>query len=184
MILLAAQPDVNNIIPLATLIVMILGLLIGGYWAIVKGGVKSKDESHDKDLLLLKKDMQAEINKERGSREKFQIQVNNKQADFNKDFMALVNKIDNNQQSGIDKWDEFTRYQQQWADGLSERHQDTSRELIATNGKLNEINGKLNEIDSKIETESQNIKTMAEKSIVELNEAKETYRKASEKTTQ
>jgi len=177
MTLLAAQPVALNMINLLTLIVMSLGLVGGACWALFKGGNKSKDESHDKDLLLLKKDMQAELKEERVSREKFQVKVNNKQADFNKDFMTLVSKIDDNQKKGFERWNEFTRYQQQWADGISEKQQDTSRELI-------QMNGKLSEIDSKIEAETKNIRSMADKSIVELNEAKETYRKASEKTTQ
>lgn len=176
MILAAAQPEADNMIPLATLIVMSIGLLIGGYWAIVKGGVKSKDENHDKDLLLLKKDMQAEINEERSSREKFQIKVNNNQSDFNKDLMALVNKIDDNQEKGFERWNEFTRYQQQWADGISEKVQDTSRELI-------QMNGKLNEIDSKIQIETKNIKKMADRSVSELNEAKDRLNKIYEKKT-
>lgn len=176
MILAAAQPELN-MINLLTLIVMSLGLVGGSCWALFKGGSKSKDENHDKDLLLLKKDMQAEINKERGSREKFQIKVNNNQTDFNRELMALVNKLDDNQEKGIERWNEFTRYQQRWADGISETVQHTSKELI-------QMNGKLNEIDSKIDTETKNIRSMADKSLSELNEAKITYRKASEKTTQ
>lgn len=174
MALLAATGGFNDI---ATWVTPLLIAVIGGYLVLFKGGVKSKDESHDKDLLLLKKDMQAEINKERGSREKFQIKVNNNQTDFNRELIALVNKIDDNQEKGIERWNEFTRYQQRWADKISETVQHTSRELI-------QVNGKLNDIDSKIEAETKNIRSMADKSLGELNEAKVTYRKASEKTTQ
>lgn len=177
MTLLATQPEALNTIAVWQLITTIGLGVIAAFWVILQIATKNKDKSQGKDLLLLKKDMQAEINKERGSREKFQIKVNNNQNEFNRELMALVSKIDDNQEKGFERWNEFTRYQQQWADGISEKQQDTSKELIG-------IKGKLNEIDSKIEAETKNIRSMADKSLGELNEAKITYRKASEKTTQ
>jgi len=120
MILATVQPAVNNIIPLLSLISTITVAVIAAVWVIIQLVTKNKDKAQDKDLVILKQEFDAKINKERGSREKKELEIFNQLVSQGKDIIALVNKIDDNQEKGFERWNEFTRYQQQWADGISE----------------------------------------------------------------
>lgn len=171
MILLAAQGI--NTVDLATLIVMSIGLLIGGYWALFKGGVKSKDESHDKDLLILKQEIEGKLGKEKGTREIKELELMNTivnqgtaQNAINERLETLITDIHDDRKEEHIKWSGFLT--------------DHSKYMDKTNDILMHVQGEV----SVLKQEVPGIKILVERSVQELSEAKETYRKASEKTTQ
>ena len=164
-ILAATQPDASSLISLLTLIVTSIGLLVGSYWVFFKRGEQSKDKIHDQDLVILKQDLEGQINKERGSREKEYIEVINKilaqgkgQESINKDIIKMTGDINTGLNESSSRWDEFIAYQKRWEDATSDKIQKTMLDVGS-------LNGKFELLKSTIGTESSQVKTMVEKFI-------------------
>jgi len=165
MTILAAQTEAIDMVALLQLLATIGLAILASYFVFFKRGEQSKDKIHDQDLVILKQELEGKIHKERGSREKLEIEIGSKQNAINKDLKDLITavhdgqvKSDERQVKSEERWASFISYQQRWEDSTSDKIQDTML-------NVSKMTGKLTVMETKIETETKNIRTMVERFI-------------------
>ncbi len=173
MTLLASQPEASNMIAQWQLITTIGLGVIAAFWVILQIATKNKDKAQGKDLVILKQDIEGKLGKEKGTREIKELELMNTivnqgtaQNAINERLETLITDIHDDRKEEHIKWAGF----------LS----DHSKYMDKTNDILMHVQSEV----SVLKQEVPGIKRLVEKSVEQLNEAKETYRKASEKTTQ
>ena len=160
----------NNIVPMLQLIATICIVLIGGYWALFKSGAKNKDDSRDKDLIILKKDLQSEIGREKGRRELSENKLMNEivsqgkeQKTINKQLKDLIEKVHKSINGQDKKWTEFMNNHARWTD--------------KTNDSIQHLNSKMGEL----QIQANGVEGLVKNTVDELKTVKNIYKELSKK---
>lgn len=170
---LAATGGFNDI---ATWVTPLLIAVIGGYLVLVKGGVKTKTESRDKDLIILKGEMDRKIDNTKNEIDIRFLELmgellahSTRQDDFNDGFKKLMVEYQEDQKGITTRWDVFIDDQHKRDDLLSEKVQHTMQQVGEMKRDLGDM--------------KKDAKKMIQRSVSDLRKAEEIY-KTSGKSTQ
>jgi len=168
MILLATET--SNIIPVLQLIGTFLIVIVGGYWALFKSGAKNKDDSRDKDLIILKQEMESEIRKEKGRRELTENKLMNEivsqgkeQNTINTQLKDLIETVHDSITGQDKKWTEFMSNYAKWTD--------------KTNDVLMHVQGQVSEL----KVHATGVEGLVRNTVDELKTVKNIYKELSKK---
>lgn len=160
MILAEATQDTSNLIDTLQLIAMCLIFVLGGWIAFARRGTNTKDESRDKDLKLLSKEVDLKIGKEKGSREKKEIELMNEiisqgkeQNNINSNLEKLITTVHKEHRQDKKDWSaERKDNQEKWGDFITQYIRWTDK----TNDSIHSLNGQIVDIREKVKNVEDN----------------------------